>query len=1217
MDSDRRMTTDQITSFGRYIIENLIGAGGSGRVYRAFDPDRNRIVALKVLNATEADEDTISKIRFRREFQAASQLNHPHLVQVFDIGNHDDREYFTMECIDGSDLDHYLSNYDTRHDSNPDLNAPERIAHILDLLIQMADSLSYLHSFMYVHRDLKPANVLVTSDGCVKLTDFGLMRQQGSSQMTRTGAILGTVEYMSPEQTVTARVDARSDLYSFGVIAFKLFTGVLPFTGGLMRQLMARTREEAPDPRVYNPKLDTQICHLIMRLLKRRPEERYQTAKALWDGLLQIRESLCGHNALDSATQAAEPISIIVNEPACVGRDAAIADLRRYLDILRHGNKGSVYMIKGEAGIGKTRLIEELRTLATFHGIVCFKGVCSPTNPNSLAPWCDIVQAFHPIISAYSSEECSRLLTTLQTLVEGFHNAPSQNHTVPESAKYQFFDVASRFLVLASRATPMILHLEDAHHATPDTIEFLQFIARRAIFPGESGASIDQQGRIIIFVSYQLVPLPAVVSLGKMDRLFGKHDGFRTLHLGRLTLQDTELVAHGMLSGEIAIPDFVARIDRVAHGNPLCIVSFIRNLVASREIKRRGVVWIEPVPENAEESFDFDSQPLPESVQSSVTCFLNAQSDIERHLLQSASILGDSFFFEHLVAVASVSEDDALDGIDQLLSNGTLTEDPNNDERFEFVSPFLLRLIYESISSDLRSEYHRQALTIGSSATVSHRMSSAELARHAMLSNDPNVGIHGMATANKLMLAGCIPSAALFFHNICATVSDESFVYLEAKSMYARCLSIMNRFKAANGQYSSLLEIISRANSSLTADEILQAECSARIGIAEIEAALGNIDQAIAQIDPLMQHISTTTPQNRIEILHASGTFSMYKGDLDAATVAFQSAFELAETLRDAHHSARAHHLNGLLYFYRSDYHRSKESFDTALVLRTELNEILGIAQIKSNLGIIEKIHDHPDAAAIMFRDAASIAEHACDVSNWALYLQNLASTLLMQGAIDQSVSNYRRALAIFEEFRILPRIAMCLNNLGGALWDSQKLSEALTMFMRALSIYEQLGHQLAQAACLGNICVTLLELDQLDLAQDYLDRARRIYAHIGTSPGITEAEIHRARLCIRSGRFADAESVLATIDTSINIGKLTIALYHFAIGELGIATSRDNLLGHSTVDHLSQSISMFKEIRKHGFAQIASMKLGRHLVVSGIDPDRGEMILDELRQQT
>ena len=1130
------MGTDPITSFGRYVIESLIGVGGSGRVYRAFDPERNRVVALKVLNVSEPDDDTISKIRFRREFQAASQLNHPHLVKVYDTGTYEDREYFTMEFIEGEDLDHHLSSYDTQVDGSPDLNHPDRLTHFLDLLIQTADALSYLHGFMYVHRDLKPANVLIRRDSTVKVTDFGLMKQQGSSQMTRTGAILGTVEYMSPEQTVTTRVDARSDLYSFGVIAFKIFTGSLPFSGSLMRQLVARTREEAPDPRVYNPKLDTRICHFIMKLLKRRPEDRLASAREVWDELIRIRESMAGqHSTSTSVTQAVEPLSILVNDPACIGRDSAISEIRRLIEILRHGSKGSLILVHGDAGIGKTRLIDEIRTLATFHSITFQRGTCRSLTEDALGPWIEMFRGFSGILASYRSDECSKLNDQVERILEsaGRSVGATDPQPLPDALRYQLFDLVSRFFIDASRIMPMILHLENAHLALPDAMEFLQFLTRRAIFTDDGGSMTDQPGKLILIVTHRVAGLASSHALGKLERLFAKQDRFRSIRLNPLTRDQSDQLVNGMLTGEIAIPDFGSRIHRFADGNPLCISDFVRFLAARGSIHRRGVVWVEQV-ENDGERYDFTVPPLPDAIQSEIRDQLGGLAPEDLRIAGAAAVLASPASFGDIVATSGLSEELALDALDRLLTQGILREDPANDERFEFISPFVPRVLLGSLTEEKRRELHRAALHIPG-------MPSIEAVRHAMHSADVLMQAVWVDAIRNLMLQASIPAAARVAHRALTVLPRNASETREIRILFGRCLTIMNRFDAAREQFNAEIEAGGGGEKGL--------ECEARIGLAEIEAGLGNIDRALMHLAPMISQMASLEPLTRIDLLQASAMLSMSKGDLDAATSALNGASAVCMQAGDPSRTARTHHLQGMLSFYRSDYEAAVESYRMAIEIRTGIGDILGIAQTKSNWGVIQKIEDRYEEAAALYSDAAGVAEQACDLSNWALYLQHLASIQLKLGAIDQSVSQYRRALAIFEESRMMPRIAMCLNNLGSALMDSQKLSESLTMFVRALSIYEQLGHQIAQAACLGNISVTLLELDQLDLAQDYLERARTIYEQIGPSPGFTEADIHRVRLLTRMNRFAEAEEALRSIDTTIHMGKMTLGLYHFAQG--------------------------------------------------------------------
>ena len=246
------------TLFGPYRLEETVAEGGMGRVYRALDTRLNRNVALKFLTHVVASAET--RQRFQRESEAASALNHPHILAVFDIGESDGRQYLVTELVDGGTLRDWP------------LLAPRSWREIVELLVGVADALAAAHGAGIVHRDVKPENILVTTSGYAKLADFGLATSLDNAG-TRT--IAGTVAYMSPEQAEGKPADARSDIFSLGIVLYELITGRHPFSGAATAaDWLDRIRRTAPEP--LDGQLPGGLRAAIGRALVKDPEKRYQ-----------------------------------------------------------------------------------------------------------------------------------------------------------------------------------------------------------------------------------------------------------------------------------------------------------------------------------------------------------------------------------------------------------------------------------------------------------------------------------------------------------------------------------------------------------------------------------------------------------------------------------------------------------------------------------------------------------------------------------------------------------------------------------------------------------------------------------------------------------------------------------------------------------------------------------------------------------------------------
>jgi serine/threonine protein kinase/sugar lactone lactonase YvrE len=260
---------------GPYEILATVGAGGMGVVYRALDTRFNRPVAVKVL----ADDfaDAAARRRFQREAETASSLNHPHIVTVYDAGEFEGRQYLVTEFVDGGTLKNWVK-------------AEARTwRQVVDVLVGVADGLAAAHGAGILHRDIKPDNILVAKNGYAKLADFGLAKleeaapseatQTITEQRTRMGVILGTIPYMSPEQAAGKAVDARSDIFSFGVLLYEVLAGARPFTGATDRELLAVIRNDAPAP--LPRELPETLRMVVEKAIEKDPAERYQSAREM------------------------------------------------------------------------------------------------------------------------------------------------------------------------------------------------------------------------------------------------------------------------------------------------------------------------------------------------------------------------------------------------------------------------------------------------------------------------------------------------------------------------------------------------------------------------------------------------------------------------------------------------------------------------------------------------------------------------------------------------------------------------------------------------------------------------------------------------------------------------------------------------------------------------------------------------------------------------
>jgi eukaryotic-like serine/threonine-protein kinase len=298
---------------GRYRVIERVGRGGMGVVYRARDEAVGRDVALKVLTA-DVDDDPDIRTRFYREAEAAASLSHPNIITIFDVGEDGDRFFIVMELLRGATLKDFLKQGETIG-----------LERKLDLMAQLCAGLGAAHNASIYHRDIKPGNIFVRADGILKILDFGVARL-ASSNMTAAGFIVGTPDYMSPEQARGADIDGRSDIFSLGGVFYFMLTGRKPFPASDLPTLFHQIQSEDPPP-ALGVDVPPELATLIMKALAKKREKRYQSCRELLADLAPLRRKypLEEQTAPDGHASAAGAVNVRDALPAAPATPAVSA----------------------------------------------------------------------------------------------------------------------------------------------------------------------------------------------------------------------------------------------------------------------------------------------------------------------------------------------------------------------------------------------------------------------------------------------------------------------------------------------------------------------------------------------------------------------------------------------------------------------------------------------------------------------------------------------------------------------------------------------------------------------------------------------------------------------------------------------------------------------------------------------------------------------------
>jgi len=526
---------------GRYVVLNELASGGMGTVYRTLDRFSGRVVVLKRLRKLERTSDGPdshdARLDLAHEFRLVARLRHPNVIRVLHYGFDDEgAPFFTMELEE---------NGRSIVEAGRAVALPVK----LDLLVQTLRALAYLHRHQILHRDLKPDNVLVVGDHA-KVLDFGLSTHAATIDPSHEGWA-GTLAYVAPELLMGEQASVRSDLYSFGMVAYELVVGRYPFPD-LPPALLGARILEVDLPRAADD-IDERLRPWLARLLAKDPAARFDSAKAVVDGLAAAM-------GRPYAIETAATRESFLQAAPFVGRDEQVAQVAKAVD-QAFGGRGSSYLIGGESGVGKSRLIDELRTRALVRNVRVFRGQAQSRGGAPYHVWRDVIAeaALHVTLS---DEDVAVLRAIVPDLPELLERQVAEPPVVaPEAARTRLLLAVEE--LFGAQPAPVMVVLEDLHWAGSESLRLLATLAQAA-----------PSLRLVLLGSYRDDETPSLPC---------DVHGATPLGLARLTRSEIESLVVAMI-GEVARQDaLIEFIFRQTEGIPFFVVEVVRTLAENLE----------------------------------------------------------------------------------------------------------------------------------------------------------------------------------------------------------------------------------------------------------------------------------------------------------------------------------------------------------------------------------------------------------------------------------------------------------------------------------------------------------------------------------------------------------------------------------------------------------------------------------------------------------
>jgi tetratricopeptide (TPR) repeat protein len=1009
-------------TFSHYEIIEELGVGGAGVVYKAHDQRDGRLVALKVI-PPELIHDPDIQERFTRECKICAQLDHPHITSVYETGTWGDQAYLAMEYLEGGSLQDLLVSQG---------RLESLIA--LSIAIQIADALAYAHRQGVVHRDIKPTNIMVVTgrpltdaDGIpglstgglpyVKLADFGIAVVMGSMGVTEDGEVLGTPHYMSPEQAMGMSVDHRTDLFSLGCVLCEMVSGRHAFGGESdMTVVYSICSEEPVDLLELAEGIPVELDLVARKAMAKDPNARYRSALEMRGDLEAIRKSLVADKGgtVRRLLAQREPASLWGWRcPELVGRSRELGLLREFME-RAIGGEGSVVLIGGEAGVGKTRLIEEIVEWGRKHGVRHLVGRTVYSGGEvPYQPFREAFRRYWEVKGVSDGESLNRYLAERAPHLAGRSGVYRMlfGFGAPESElinKDQVWDSLAALLKVVAEDRPLLLQIEEVHWADEATAGFLRYLG----YTCTSSA-------VMVLATYRPEEMAGSERspIGQTLHELRNMDSCQEIVLDRLGERETRLMVKAILGGTDLGEAFSLRVHQETEGNPFFVVELIDLLREDGSIVPLNGGW--------ELAGEPETLPIPLRVGDLIRARLNRVDSFERCLLDAASVEGESFHGRILAGCLKQRSVSVLLSLRTLDEKHHLVHVAEDGYRFDHVK--VRDVVYQGLDPEDRRHYHR---LIGEQFEQEHgeREDCAAVIAHHFL----EAGEHERAVG-YLVRAG--DHARGIFSNA------------DALSYYGRAVELFGQDDAR------LLDLLKRR--------------------AEVLELVGRWDEAERDVRDLVERSHERGDRSmEAEGLDHLGRILELKGSYDEALHYHRSSLKMRRELGDRWGEAQSLNNIGSIYYDRGDYDQGLAFYEEALTIKREVEDRRGEAVCLNNIGNVHCELGDYDRALSFRQESLQIRREIGDRRGEAICLNNIGNVHGERGNYAEALRCHRESLEITREIGYRRGEAICLNNIGNIDYERGEYGEALRSYQESLEIAREIGYRRMESSSLHNIGV-------------------------------------------------------------------------------------------------------------------------------------------------
>ncbi len=1064
-----------IRQLNQYTLTEKLGSGGMGEVYKGFDTVLERNVAVKLMHP-HLLEDTGNDERFMQEARLLARSVHPNIVTIHEIGKVESGRYIVMEYVKGMPLTCVLKK-----------DGAFGVARAAKVTIQILSGLQHAHKMNILHRDIKSENILVEASDYVKILDFGVAQMMTQDNGDRSENVVGTVQYMAPEQLLGDAFDRRCDLYASGVVLYQMLTNRLPFGGETAEAVLFNQLNEKPiSPSYYNDEVTQNMTEIVLKAIDGDREKRWQSAEEFAEA---IRKEVDYDQAAtvglesyleDDEYEAEEEVGDFPRQ-VFIGREDKIKKLITLFRNIEQG-QGQTVILMGEAGVGKSTLAKKLRDYARQKDAWVLYGACLYQNgTDAYLPFIDILQAFfnkqrHTLPESrwlQLRDAICRKAPSLMAFGEGL-TSDVAHHDTPDrmpARELNLHDGICQFFSILSAAQSTVVILDDIQWADEASLRLFHYLTRL----------VKEHPMLLVGISrtdrYDLYPDGKPGALVDTLARIRREGNYVQLNLDRLAEKSCAKLIDKLFSPNLFTEEFYAAIYRETKGNPFFVIETLKQVRDEGIISKEKETW-----RNKTQSFKLS---VPDRVEDIFVRRLSGLDESQEEVLQLAAVQGYKFDTSLLAQLLEIKRIHLLKQLHKIERDLQIIT--SHEQGFQFEHPMLRDLLYDQISPVLRQEYHLM------------------IAEHLQATHGQELGVLTGEVARHLRRAGAHDEAAPLLYDA-AVRAFHLKAYKEA-ALYLE-------------DFQDSLEI---CGSPLPAS-ISEHELYANLGRSYEEC--GELPKSIEAYNKLLelgQH-ETDFP-GQAEALLALGRLQGKLSQWEVAYGSYEKCLDIANEYQIAGVRGRALNNIGLLDFHKGRLEEAITRFKATRALDDTECSADEKTSAATNLGIIASIRGAFEEAMCHYNDALDLCQRRESMSSdQARIYHNLAVTYMELARWDEALDAFEKCLAASETMEDKPLRALARMNIGKTLAKQNKdLNRARECSEKALKFFKQADDTLNIAEVYHIWGLIYIALGEYANAEKFLDESINISERHDYKEGLVEASMARACVSLKRGRGSQA----------------------------------------------------------------------------------------------